>query len=107
MSEVRTGVDRRTKALALAGVAVLHIGLIAALISAFAEKPVPATNVVFGEIALSGEVRPVSHSGLRLKESAKLGFERAWVPKGVTGEGITTAGFASLGSLVDHLLGRG
>ncbi|CAM3222033.1 DNA repair protein RadA [Sphingomonas antarctica] len=83
------------------------LAVAAALISAFAEKPIPATNIVFGEIALSGEVRPVAHSGLRLKEAAKLGFERGWVPKGVTGEGIATAGFGSLGSLVDHLLGRG
>ncbi len=83
------------------------LAVAAALISAFSERPVPATNVVFGEIALSGEVRPVAHAGLRLKESAKLGFERGWVPRGVTGEGIATAGFASLGSLVDHLLGRG
>ncbi|HTI31209.1 MAG TPA: DNA repair protein RadA [Sphingomonas sp.] len=83
------------------------LAVAAALISAFAERPIPATNVVFGEIALSGEVRPVAHAGLRLKEAAKLGFERGWVPKGVAGEGITTAGFASLGGLVDHLLGRG
>ena len=83
------------------------LAVAAALISAFSERPVPATNVIFGEIALSGEVRPVAHAGLRLKEAAKLGFERGWVPKGVTGEGIATAGFNSLGSLVDHLLGRG
>jgi DNA repair protein RadA/Sms len=83
------------------------LAVAAALISAFAERPVPATDVIFGEVALSGEVRPVAHAGLRLKEAAKLGFERGWVPKGVTGEGITTAAFASLGALVDHLLGRG
>ena len=40
----------------------------------------PADAVVMGEIALSGEVRPVAHGALRLKEAAKLGFERGWVP---------------------------
>jgi DNA repair protein RadA/Sms len=41
---------------------------------------VPAESVAFGEVALSGELRPVAHGALRLKESAKLGFERALVP---------------------------
>jgi len=36
--------------------------------------------VVFGEIGLSGEVRPVNHAELRLKEAAKLGFRSAFVP---------------------------
>ena len=83
------------------------LAVAAALVSAFSERPVPAEVVVFGEVALSGEVRPVAHGGLRLKESAKLGFERAWVPGGVTGEGIATSGFKSLGALVDHVLGKG
>ena len=48
--------------------------------SALSERPVPADAVVMGEIALSGEVRPVAHGALRLKEAAKLGFERGWIP---------------------------
>src|SRR5918997_1546311 len=68
------------------------LAVAAALISALAERPVPASCVVLGEIALSGEVRPVAHAPLRLKESAKLGFETAWVPTGVNGgEGIKLA----------------
>ena len=66
----------------------------------------PADAVVLGEIALSGEVRPVAHSGLRLKEAAKLGFERAWVPSGTAAEGIGLAAFANLRTLVDQILGR-
>jgi DNA repair protein RadA/Sms len=64
--------------------------------------------VAFGEVALSGELRPVSHGGLRLKEAAKLGFERALVPASVAGEkgGLRLTGFRALGELVDHLLGR-
>ncbi|HBD34959.1 MAG TPA: DNA repair protein RadA, partial [Cupriavidus sp.] len=38
-------------------------------------------TVVFGEIGLSGEVRPVAQSAARLKEAAKLGFTMAVIPK--------------------------
>jgi DNA repair protein RadA/Sms len=51
-----------------------------ALVSALTETPVPADTVVFGEIALSGDVRPVGHTEARLKEAAKLGFGTAWMP---------------------------
>src|SRR4051812_10299865 len=59
------------------------LAVAAALVSGLSERPVPSECVVLGEIALSGEIRPVAHAGLRLKESAKLGFEAAWVPRGV------------------------
>jgi DNA repair protein RadA/Sms len=62
---------------------------------------------VLGEIALSGEIRPVAHAPLRLKESAKLGFEQAWVPKDVKAvDGIALAHFGNLRALVDQVLGR-
>ena len=83
------------------------LAVAAALVSALSERPVPAEAVVLGEIALSGEIRPVAHAGLRLKEAAKLGFERAWAPSGTTpADGIALAGFASLRALVDQILGR-
>jgi DNA repair protein RadA/Sms len=56
------------------------LAVAAALISALTETPVPADTVVFGEIALSGDVRPVGHTEARLKEAAKLGFGTAWAP---------------------------
>ena len=85
------------------------LAVAAALVSALAERPVPSDAVAFGEIALSGEVRPVAHAGLRLREAAKLGFGRAFVPAGSAKEKgpIALAGFATLGALVDHMLGRG
>ena len=58
------------------------LAVAAALVSAMSERPVPQDAIVMGEIALSGEVRPVAHAPLRLKEAAKLGFEQAWVPAG-------------------------
>jgi DNA repair protein RadA/Sms len=56
------------------------LAVAAALVSALTGKPVPADMVVFGEIGLSGEIRPVSQSDARLKEASKLGFERALAP---------------------------
>jgi DNA repair protein RadA/Sms len=83
------------------------LAVAAALISALSERPVPSECVVMGEIALSGEVRPVGHAALRLKEAAKLGFEKAWVPGVVKGaEGIAQAQFGNLRALVDQILGR-
>jgi len=52
----------------------------AALISALLDIPIPADTVFFGEIGLSGEVRPVSRQDIRLREIAKLGFQRACTP---------------------------
>ncbi|MBA4042362.1 MAG: DNA repair protein RadA, partial [Sphingobium sp.] len=85
------------------------LAVAAALISALSERPVPVGAIAFGEIALSGEVRPVAHPGLRLKEAAKLGFEAALVPAGASGEksSLALSGFKSLNGFVDHMLGRG
>jgi DNA repair protein RadA/Sms len=85
------------------------LAVAAALVSALSERPLPPTAIIFGEIALSAEVRPVAHAGLRLKEAAKLGFERAFVPATTKadGHGIKLSSFSRLGALVDHMLGRG
>ncbi|MGB6317875.1 MAG: DNA repair protein RadA [Litorimonas sp.] len=53
------------------------LAVAAAIASSAFDVALPSDMVVFGEISLSGEVRPVSRSDARLKESAKLGFERA------------------------------
>jgi DNA repair protein RadA/Sms len=84
------------------------LAVAAALISAWSERPIPADIVAFGEVALSGEVRPVAHAGLRMKEAAKLGFSRALSPLTAQAEtgGLAANAFGTLGALVDHLLGR-
>ena len=85
------------------------LAVAAALISALSERPVPVDAVVFGEVALSGEIRPVAHGALRLKESGKLGFERALVPSAMAKDdgAMALAGFRTLGGFVDHMLGKG
>jgi DNA repair protein RadA/Sms len=56
------------------------LAVAAALISSLSGTPIPPKSVVFGEISLSGAVRPVTQHGVRLKEAAKLGFEAAYAP---------------------------
>jgi DNA repair protein RadA/Sms len=63
----------------------------AALISSFTGRALPKDSVVFGEIALSGDVRPAAHAEARLKEAAKLGFARAFVPAGTKAGGAALA----------------
>ncbi len=58
------------------------LAVAAALISALGDRPLPGNAVWFGEVSLAGEVRPVAHSGIRQREAAKLGFNRAFGPPG-------------------------
>ncbi len=53
----------------------------AALVSSLANAPLPADAVYFGEVSLSGAVRPVAQAAARLKEAQKLGFARAVLPE--------------------------
>ena len=68
------------------GVKVLEtasdLALLAAVISSLRNRPLPHDLLVFGEIGLSGEIRPVPSGQERLKEAAKHGFKRAIVPRG-------------------------
>jgi DNA repair protein RadA/Sms len=85
------------------------LAVAAALLSALSDIPVAGDTVVFGEIALSGEVRPVGHSEARLKEAAKLGFVEAWMPaRGgrrpqAPAAGLTIVPIAHLADLVARL----
>ncbi len=56
------------------------LAVAAALISARNNQPFPANTAMFGEISLSGALRPVSQPETRIKEAAKLGFERIFLP---------------------------
>ena len=53
------------------------LAVAAALISSICNQPLAPNSVTFGDISLSGAIRPVSQTGLRLKEAAKLGFHTA------------------------------
>jgi DNA repair protein RadA/Sms len=77
----------------------------AALISSFTGRPLPKDCVVFGEISLSGDVRPAPQAELRLKEAAKLGFKRALVPEGTKadGAGLALQTIANVQGLADAM----
>ena len=60
----------------------------AALASSALDQALPQDCVVFGEISLSGDVRPVSRMEARMKEAAKLGFRRVLGPSDLDGGGL-------------------
>ncbi len=57
------------------------LALILAIVSSFRDRILPQDLVVFGEVGLAGEIRPVPSGQERLLEAAKHGFKRAIVPK--------------------------
>ena len=76
----------------------------AALVSSQADAALPQTCVVFGEVSLSGEVRPVGRTEARLREARKLGFDRALAPAGA-GEaaGVQVAAVSRLADAADRV----
>jgi len=67
------------------GVKVLEtsadLALLLAVVSSFRDRPLPRDLIAFGEVGLSGEIRPVPSGQERLQEAVKHGFKRAIVPK--------------------------
>ncbi|MBO7335395.1 MAG: DNA repair protein RadA, partial [Lachnospiraceae bacterium] len=61
----------------------LDLAIVLALLSSYKNKPVGDNTIAFGEIGLTGEVRSVSMLTQRIKEAAKLGYEKCIVPAGV------------------------
>jgi DNA repair protein RadA/Sms len=57
------------------------LAVLMAIVSSLKNKPLQDKLIVFGEVGLAGEVRPVQRGQERLKEAAKLGFVKAIVPK--------------------------
>ena len=82
------------------------LAVAAALVSALADKPLPDRSVWLGEVSLAGEIRPVAHADLRLREAAKLGFDRGYGPAdaGKRAQGIDYAGLSQLANLVDRVI---
>ncbi|HBY40417.1 MAG TPA: DNA repair protein RadA, partial [Alteromonas sp.] len=57
------------------------LALLVAMISSFRNRALPRDLIVFGEVGLAGEIRPVPNGSERLSEAVKHGFKRAIVPK--------------------------
>jgi DNA repair protein RadA/Sms len=73
----------------------------AALVSSLARAPLPADAVYFGEISLSGAVRPVAQTASRLKEAQKLGFTKAVVPEAARNEAPDGVALSAIGMLAN------
>jgi len=93
----------------------VHIGetaadlpAVLAVLSSLRDRALPHDTVIFGELGLTGEIRPVPFGEERLREAAKQGFARALVPaanaprRGV--EGLEVSAVARLGQALDALL---
>jgi DNA repair protein RadA/Sms len=78
-----------------------------AVVSSYRDKPIPRDWVVFGELGLNGEVRPVQNGEERLREAAKHGFKQALAParNSVRGQnpGLNVIPVKSLRGAIDAL----
>ena len=86
------------------------LAVAAALLSAREDSSLPDNTVVFGEISLSGALRPVSQTENRLKEAQKLGFTSAIAPTGgktIDVNGISLNQMGDLTAFVGEVFGAG
>ncbi|WP_377887118.1 DNA repair protein RadA [Alkalihalobacillus sp. R86527] len=88
----------------------IDLAIAVSVASSFRDKPTRATDIVVGEIGLTGEIRRVSRIEQRVQEAAKLGFERAIIPqKNIGGwtfpEGIQVVGVQTVDEALNEALG--
>ena len=87
----------------------LASSVVLAVVSSLRNRALPAKHVVFGEVGLAGEVRPVQRGQERLREAAKLGFTHAIVPAANRPKqpipGLEVIGVERLADAVDRLRG--
>lgn len=83
----------------------VDIGIVSSIASSFLDRPIDSGTVVFGEVGLTGEVRGISQMESRIKEAARMGFNRCILPKtlsrNVSSE--TEMKFVEIGNLKDLL----
>ena len=86
------------------------LAVAAALLSAREDAALPRDMVIFGEISLSGALRPAVQTENRLKEAAKLGFSSAALPSGtakVGSQGLALRQMTDLTAFVGEMFGAG
>ena len=92
------------------GEPAVDLAIIVSIASGFRDVPTRATDCIVGEVGLTGEVRRVSRIEQRVKEAAKLGFERIIVPANNLGgwtppAGIKVIGVSSVSEALKYALG--
>ncbi len=103
--------DQDVFANVVGGVRVTETGadlaVLLAIISSLHNRPLPQGLVVFGEVGLAGEIRPVPNGQERLREAAKHGFTRAIVPRAnrpkQAVEGIEVVGVSRLAEALEQI----
>ncbi|MEP3051757.1 MAG: DNA repair protein RadA [Erythrobacter sp.] len=82
------------------------LAVAAALVSALSDQALPEKSVWFGEVSLAGEIRPVAHGDLRVKEAAKLGFASGYGPSDskLNSSKLSYRGLGQLSNLVDQIV---
>lgn len=88
----------------------IDLGIAAAILSSYRDRPLPVDLVFVGEMGLSGEIRPVPFLDARLKEAKKLGFKRAVIPAGINFAGrnsddIEIMDIKNLDEFIDIVMG--
>ncbi|RZK91256.1 MAG: DNA repair protein RadA, partial [Methylobacterium sp.] len=86
------------------------LAVAAALVSSLSGAVLPPETVYFGEIGLSGAIRPVAQAGARLKEAQKLGFAKAMTPQGrgeTTDRALATESLRHIADLVAGIAANG
>jgi DNA repair protein RadA/Sms len=82
------------------------LAVLLSVLSSLRNRPLPQGLIVFGEVGLAGEIRPVPNGQERIKEAAKHGFSRAIVPKANMGkravEGIEVVGVSRLAEALEY-----
>ncbi|MBU9710837.1 DNA repair protein RadA [Evansella tamaricis] len=88
----------------------IDLAIAVAIASSFRDSPTPPTDVIIGEVGLTGEIRRVSRIEQRVIEAAKLGFKRVIVPENSIGgwtapKGIEVVGVNSVNDALEVTLG--
>ena len=86
----------------------IDLGIVSALASSFLNRPIAAGTVVFGEVGLTGEIRGISQTEIRIREAARMGFVRCILPRTLSREVLPETGMelvriSSLRELTEYL----
>ena len=85
----------------------IDLPLLMAIVSSYKNKPLPNDMIMFGEVGLSGEIRPVQNGIERLNEAAKHGFKQSLIPEAnkpkATVKGMTVQPVKHLSQVMDVL----
>jgi len=86
----------------------IDLGIVSAMASSFLNRPIATGTVVFGEVGLTGEIRGISQTEVRIKEAARMGFTRCILPRtqhieSRQGKNIELIPIRSLKELTEHL----